>query len=65
MDADTLLTAIVTIASAATGYGTIHWRLARLEKLVEAQALERAENHVRVSQIEKRLEKLEGELIAQ
>mgnify|MGYP001608257174 FL=1 len=65
MDADTLLTAIVTIASAAPGYGTIHWRLARLEKLVEAQALERAENHVRVSQIEKRLEKLEGELIAQ
>ncbi len=59
MDPNLIVTALVTLISSAAGFGTIHWRLARLEKLVDAQALERVENHLRVSQIELRVSALE------
>lgn len=59
MDPNVAATVFVTIVTALVSSLSIHWRLKRLERLVEAQALERVENHVRVSKLEDRVSALE------
>ncbi len=54
-----VLQAILTVVSASAGTGAIVYRLSRLESKVESLALERVENHVRVSKVETRLTRLE------
>lgn len=64
MDPSEIVHTIVSLAAAFGSSSVIWWRIAVLERKVEAMALERVENDVRVTKLEERVGKIEQGLVA-